>query len=653
MKKWIVWGVLWPLSGAEAFHELVPRRQRAVALSRSLNSAFNGYYMDIRTNLPSSSLTGSSLDEKLDQEDNRQPPALEWVSIGISTVYLAHFASLYTQLPGLFGQTGLLPIAQRVADLDNLWVLRPVFQSMPELGMEILAVLGIVVSACQLIWGRRLRHGPVGVMTYALSWACWHDLVFAGGRFMQYQMDMLLLDAAPLTLLAASGLVPGAAIFGYRWLLSRVYIGAGAVKLLSCDSSWRDLSAVHWHLQSQPLPNGVGAWAFLHLPTTASDALTWITLVVEMAAPFLFLAPSPLIRRAVFVVHVSLMCGIAVFGNFGPLQILLIILGFALLEDLPAVEKPVLVVDDGSSERRLKPRKTDSKLLQEASVILSLVSLVLAAGGAYWAIGNIGATCLNTLAIEPVVYGLVAFGASTALLPLLTYSIGDVATALTSIFIFLGSASVMAGPLGATVPAFDFLNFGAVPYGLFATITGVNGRPVAAIEAAESADGPWKYIPLLYQVNEPSASLPFILPHFPRVDWTLWFVPFGEAGAWIARFFQGITVSDPAILHLIDESTFHRTFPDNPPAIVRVVPKIYELDPVRRTWSARDDPRYIESPVLATYSRGDINPGTGIASPWPSTPIVRPLASSMRPDFFVWGCLGAAAFSRRIFRLFV
>ena len=169
-----------------------------------------------------------------------------------------------------------------------------------------------------------------------VQWLLWHDLVAAGSRFTAYQMDALLLDVAPLAVLAASGAAPAAASLGLRWLLlpgrrtwqaphihiatplrasawaaqqlcppdrcaacvlcacsvcpmphtgcpysplvpprllARLYLGAGAVKLLSCDASWRDLSAVAWHLQSQPLPNPVGAAAHLALPPAALQAV--------------------------------------------------------------------------------------------------------------------------------------------------------------------------------------------------------------------------------------------------------------------------------------------------------------------------------------------------------------------------------------------
>ena len=353
------------------------------------------------------------------KKESSQTSPLEWVSLGMSSIYLAHFASLYTQLPGLFGPTGLLPVSERIAGINDVWALN--LLSSPELGLELFATMGIVVSAAQIVFSN-LRYGFAGVVTFGLQWILWHDLVIAGGRFMAYQMDLLLLDAAPLTLLAASGLSPVASSFGYRWLLSRLYIGAGAVKLLSCDASWRDLSAVHTHFQSQPLPNPVGAAAYLHLPDEVGRAITLSVLVVEMAAPFLFLTPSSSIRRVAFVLHVLLMVGIALFGNFGPLQAILIVIGFALLDE-PVSERAkdnANVSRSQSTELKKEAEKIDSVSVtgwneSDFSSAINVVSLCIAAWATLWTIHNIGARCIETFAVEPLVFGLTAVGAASCM----------------------------------------------------------------------------------------------------------------------------------------------------------------------------------------------------------------------------------------------
>jgi hypothetical protein len=103
---------------------------------------------------------------------------LEWVSLGMSGIYLSHFGSLYTQLPGLFGATGLLPINDRIDHLNDLWALQLV--ASPQVGMEVFAALGILISAAQIMF-RQLHHGVAGVVTFSFMWLLWHDLVIAGG----------------------------------------------------------------------------------------------------------------------------------------------------------------------------------------------------------------------------------------------------------------------------------------------------------------------------------------------------------------------------------------------------------------------------------------------------------------------------------------
>lgn len=214
----------------------------------------------------------------------------------------------------------------------------------------------------------------------------------------------------------------------------------------------------------------------------------------------------------------------------------------------------------------------------------------------------------------------------------------------------------MANGLGVALPGedlFAFFNLAATPYHLFATVTGADGsRPVAAIEAANSMDGPWYSIPFLYQINDPVAPLPLCFPHFPRVDWTIWFIPLGETGVWIARLFQGITVGDPEILRLLDRTKFHENFPDHPPSIIRVVARKYQLDEnynfgdtIKSRWIIRDDPRY--SRPIATYHRKETLPDAVTANPWPWQPLRTVVDASARPEYFVWGCVGTVELLRR------
>jgi hypothetical protein len=101
---------------------------------------------------------------------------------------------------------------------------------------------------------------------------------------------MLLLEAGFLAIfLGRSRLV----VWLFRWLLFRLMFLSGAVKLLSHDKSWRDLSAMSVHYETQPLPTPI-AWYMHQLPFWFQRATTGFVFGVELAIPFLVFAPRRL-----------------------------------------------------------------------------------------------------------------------------------------------------------------------------------------------------------------------------------------------------------------------------------------------------------------------------------------------------------------------
>ena len=55
---------------------------------------------------------------------------------------------------------------------------------------------------------------------------------------------------------------PAVVIWSMRWLLFRVMIGAGLIKLRSNDNCWKDLTCMNHHYETQPVPNPLSF--FLH-----------------------------------------------------------------------------------------------------------------------------------------------------------------------------------------------------------------------------------------------------------------------------------------------------------------------------------------------------------------------------------------------------
>jgi hypothetical protein len=65
------------------------------------------------------------------------------------------------------------------------------------------------------------------------------------------------------------------------WLLFRLMIGSGIVKLASGDPSWRNLTALALHYETQPLPTPLAWYAWL-MPLWFHKVTTAATLGVEL-----------------------------------------------------------------------------------------------------------------------------------------------------------------------------------------------------------------------------------------------------------------------------------------------------------------------------------------------------------------------------------
>jgi hypothetical protein len=50
----------------------------------------------------------------------------------------------------------------------------------------------------------------------------------------------------------------------FRWLIFRIMLGSALIKLRG-DPAWRDLTALYYHFETQPIPNPLSRW-FHFLP---------------------------------------------------------------------------------------------------------------------------------------------------------------------------------------------------------------------------------------------------------------------------------------------------------------------------------------------------------------------------------------------------
>jgi hypothetical protein len=106
---------------------------------------------------------------------------------------------------------------------------------------------------------------------------------------------------------------------------------SGWVKLASGDPTWRNLSALRFHYETQPLPTAI-AWFLHQAPPWFQTVSAVFLFFVELVVPFLFFAPRRL-RLFAFRATVLLQLLIAASGNYGFFNLLALALALLLVDD--------------------------------------------------------------------------------------------------------------------------------------------------------------------------------------------------------------------------------------------------------------------------------------------------------------------------------
>jgi hypothetical protein len=438
----------------------------------------------------------------------------------LGVVYLIAFASAWSQLAGLIGPHGLLP-AQEFFDAVHRSYGARAYALLPSLcwifgGGAFLPVLcagGVALAALVIA-------GIAPAICLTLLWAGYLSLCAAGQMFFNFQWDALLLEATlPAIFLAPWSLAPG----GWRrepprlarwllaWLLFRLMLLSGAVKLTSGDLAWRDLMALTFHYETQPLPTPF-AWQVHQLPVWFHRAACAGLFAIELVAPFCLFGPRALRHRAALLIA-GLMVAIALTGNYTFFNLLTVALCVACLDD--------------QWWQRLLRRSTpwEYPLAEELSSGVAQVRSWLLRGFALF-------TFVFTALIS---------------LPALTRS---------------PLLSRVLAPLESSLGPLRSFN----TYGLFAVMT--NPRAELIFEGSDDRRD-WRAYELPDKPGALTRPPPWVAPHQPRLDWQLWFAALEspEQNRWVTTLCEQLLRGTPDVLALFATNPF----PQRPPRFVRVV----------------------------------------------------------------------------------
>jgi hypothetical protein len=258
--------------------------------------------------------------------------ASELFSRVIAIIYAVAFMSFGLQVRGLVGSEGILP-AREFLDAVHQQLGGTAWWRLPTLfwwGSADVTLLSITWGgvALALISLLTKAHSGRQRLIFIVLWAYYLSIVNAGQIFMGYQWDWLLIETGFLAIF----LQPSKSrLWLFRWLIFRLMLESGAVKLLSGDQSWRHFTALNFHYWTQPLPTPL-AWYANLAPAWFQSISVGVVFAVELIVPFLMLAPRR-VRHFAGIATIAFQCLIFLTGNYTFFNLLAIALCLFLFDD--------------------------------------------------------------------------------------------------------------------------------------------------------------------------------------------------------------------------------------------------------------------------------------------------------------------------------
>lgn len=261
---------------------------------------------------------------------------------GIATIFFVAFLSSLNQFPALLGERGLLPVPEYLDGFRRLG--RPsLFRwRYSDRLLRLVCWSGMAIAATLILGLPQLGPPWVPLLAFLALWGLYMSVVNVGQTFYGFGWEMLLLEAGFTAAFLGSDQThpPRPILILLAWLVFRLEFGAGLIKIRG-GSEWRDLTALYYHHETQPMPGPFSRQAHL-LPKAWHRLEVLGNHFAQLVVPFFLFAPQPLASAAAGII-IFTQLWLVVTGNFAWLNWMAILLAFAAVSDpvahavLPAI----------------------------------------------------------------------------------------------------------------------------------------------------------------------------------------------------------------------------------------------------------------------------------------------------------------------------
>ncbi|XP_030627775.1 lipase maturation factor 2b [Chanos chanos] len=534
----------------------------------------------------------------------------------VASIYMCAFASLYIQIPGLFGDNGVVPVRsimprmekpllEQLQEMPTLLWLAPYLGLELQQGLELICLVGALLSLSAVLL-KTLRNSLV----YLCLWALYLSLYQVSLLSLFSRWDRLLLETgflailvAPLLRSVSSPSHHDAMTFWLtRWLFFRLIFGSGVSKLSKGDTSWWELTALTHYFEDQASPTPL-AWYAYQLPYWLLKLCTIAVLEAEIIIPLLmFFSPIRCLRLTGFYIQIFLQLCQMLLGNWSLLNLLTIALSFSLLDDEKVRSWP-------SPQKKKKTKTWSQTFVWLIALLIELAVGLLILYSAKWLFGlhinweqkTVSSKTnfnekdfewfLRTITVPSIWIGVLSLtwevviallgcfcerGFFSKLLALVQWAVFTVAVAgmfaLSLVPYTATNSDTVSNILPELRKAHSMMERYQLvhAYDISQKRSEVDGRPDVILQGSKDGKS-WMEIQFMYKPDSLSSAPPVLMLHQPRLDWHIWQLSSSShnESPWFTSLILRLLQGKPEVVNLIQVDEGQYPFSKEPPAFIR------------------------------------------------------------------------------------
>ncbi|MFE6964040.1 lipase maturation factor family protein [Agromyces sp. NPDC057679] len=251
---------------------------------------------------------------------------------GVGALAVVAFWSTLNQFRPLLGERGLLPVPELLRRASRLRGPSLFRWGYTDRRLVAVAVAGIVLGASVVLGLPQLGPPWLPMLVFLGLWLLYLSIVNVGQTFYGFGWEMLLCEALfTVAFLGSNSQPPSITIVvAVWWLVFRLEFGAGMIKIRG-GREWRDLTALMYHHETQPMPGPLSRQAHL-LPPWFHRGEVLGNHFAQLVVPFLLFVPG-WVGAAAAAIVIATQLWLIVTGNFAWLNWITVVLAAAAVPD--------------------------------------------------------------------------------------------------------------------------------------------------------------------------------------------------------------------------------------------------------------------------------------------------------------------------------